>query len=235
MINELQCVQVSAPVCHQQAQSNPVFLQHPWTWTRSCWCSQIPWCIHRLQAQLQHTCWCSNQGSYSTCAFLSRNLSHCSRKIKETSYKTFVRPIAEYAASAWDPHTQRNIKKVEQIQCSSARFVTGNYDRTCSVTAMVQDLQWSTLADRRHISRLVMMYCIPYDLIDISWFQYLIPLTSRTRGHASRFLCPQCSSSIYFDSFFPCTTRDWNVLKSDPATSASLIAFKTAPRGNLTT
>ena len=74
----------------------------------------------------------------STRAFLSRNLSHCSRKIKETSYKTFVRPIAEYAASAWDPHTQRNVKKIEQIQRSSARFVTGNYDRTCSVTAMVQ-------------------------------------------------------------------------------------------------
>ena len=105
----------------------------------------------------------------STRAFLSRNLSHCSRKIKETSYKTFVRPIAEYAASAWDPHTQRNIKKIEQIQRSSARFVTGNYDRTCSVTAMVQELQWSTLAARRCMSRLVMMYHIWYDLIDINW------------------------------------------------------------------
>ena len=41
----------------------------------------------------------------STHAFLSRNLSHCSCKIKETSYKTFVGPIAEYAASAWDLHT----------------------------------------------------------------------------------------------------------------------------------
>ena len=170
----------------------------------------------------------------STRAFLSRNLSHCSRNIKETSYKTFVRPIAEYAASAWDPHTQRNIKKIEQIQRSSARFVTGNYDRTCSVTAMVQELQWSTLAARRCMSRLVMMYRIRYDLIDINWSQYLIPSTTRTRGHASRFLCPQCSSSIYSNSFFPRTTRDWNALKSDPATSASLVAFKTALRGNLT-
>ena len=171
----------------------------------------------------------------STRAFLSRNLSHCSRKIKETSYKTFVRPIAEYAASAWDPHTQRNVKKIEQIQRSSARFVTGNYDRTCSVTAMVQNLQWSTLADRRRISRLVMMYRIRYDLIDISWPQYLIPSTSRTRGHASRFLCPQCSSSTYSNSFFPRTTRDWNALESDPATSVSLATFKTVLRGHSTT
>jgi hypothetical protein len=51
----------------------------------------------------------------STRAFLQRNFNRCSRRIKEATYETYVRPIAEYAAAAWDPHTQRNIKKVEQV------------------------------------------------------------------------------------------------------------------------
>lgn len=170
----------------------------------------------------------------STRAFLSRNLSHCSRNIKETSYKTFVRPMVEYAATAWDPHTQRNVKKIEQTQRSAARFVTGNYKRTSSVTDMVQDLQWPSLASRRCMSRMEMMYRIRFDLIDITWSEYLTPLTSRTRGHASRFLYHHCSSNIYSNSFFPRTIRDWNILESDPAASPSLDAFKTALRGRLT-
>jgi hypothetical protein len=104
----------------------------------------------------------------STRAFLSRNISHCGRKIKSTSYKTFVRPIVEFASSSWDPHTQRNTKKIEQVQRSCARFVTGNYDYPSSVSTMVQELQWPSLATRRLHSRLLMMYRIRFDLIDIN-------------------------------------------------------------------
>ena len=39
-------------------------------------------------------------------AFLNRNIGHCRKNIKETSYKTYVRPIVEYSAAAWDPHAQ---------------------------------------------------------------------------------------------------------------------------------
>ena len=38
-----------------------------------------------------------------TRAFLSRNLSHCSQKVKEAAYTMFVRPSVEFASSAWDP------------------------------------------------------------------------------------------------------------------------------------
>ena len=36
--------------------------------------------------------------------FISRNLYDCLQKIKETAYKSFVRPNLEYASSVWDPH-----------------------------------------------------------------------------------------------------------------------------------
>ena len=78
----------------------------------------------------------------STRAFLQRNFSRCSRKIKEATYKTYVRPIIEYASTTWDPHTQRNIRKLEQVQRNSARYVTGNHDQRSSVTAMLNELKW---------------------------------------------------------------------------------------------
>ncbi len=34
-----------------------------------------------------------------------------------------VRPKLEYASSAWDPHQQNKIQKLERIQSKAARFV----------------------------------------------------------------------------------------------------------------
>ena len=164
----------------------------------------------------------------ATRAFLGRNLYHCSRKIKEATYKTYVRPILEYASASWDPHTQRNIKKVEQTQRSSARFVLGNYDRRASVTSMLNKLQWPSLESRRQQNRLTMLYRIRFNLVDINWTSYLAASSSNTRGHNSRFWTPYYSNHTYQSSFFPRTARDWNRLKKDPADFPTLDAFKSA-------
>ena len=165
-----------------------------------------------------------------TRAFLSRNLSHCSQKVKEAAYTMFVRPSVEFASSAWDPHTRRNIQKLEQVQRSSARFVVGDYQRTSSVSDMISSLNWPSLQDRRLNSRLVMMYKIYYNLVDIDWKKHLTLHSSTTRGHSSRFFIPHTSSSAYTSSFFPRTIRNWNNLPVDPAAYPSLDAFKSALR-----
>ena len=78
----------------------------------------------------------------NTTAFLRRNLSTCPRKVKDTCYRTFVRPQVEYVATVWDPYTTYNIRKVEAVQQRAARFVTGDYRYTSSVTVMTKSLSW---------------------------------------------------------------------------------------------
>ena len=117
---------------------------------------------------------------------LQRNFNSCSRKIKEATYKTYVSPIVKFATTAWDPHTQRNIRKLEQVQISSARYVTSIYDCRSSVTALLKDLQWPTLQSRRCQSRLAMLCRIRWDLVDIKWKQHLTESTSITRYHKHR-------------------------------------------------
>ena len=141
-----------------------------------------------------------------------------------------MRPITEYAAAVWDPHTQKNIRKMEQVQRNSARYVTGNYDPKASVTTMLSELEWPTLQSRRQQIRLAMLYRIRFGLVDIKWDDHLIPSTSVTRGHSCRFWTPVSSSHILSFSFFPRTSREWNTLKEDPSGFPSLDAFKTALR-----
>ena len=118
------------------------------------------------------------------------------------SYQTLVRPILEYASSAWDPHTQQNIDKLEAVQRRAARFVTWDYRTTSSVSDMVFNLGWETLQQRRTQAKLVMMYRITYVLIDISATTLLHPATHSTRGNSMRYLPPYCRTDTYRCSFF---------------------------------
>ena len=88
--------------------------------------------------------------------------------IKAQCYTTLVRPTLEYASSIWSrPSKKDSINKVEAVQRRAARFATGDYQRTSSVTAMLQQLQWQTLQSRRAYAQTVMMYRIVYNLVDI--------------------------------------------------------------------
>ena len=60
-------------------------------------------------------------------AFLKRNIYQCSTTIKSNCYKSFIRPILEYAAPVWCPFQQTQIYQIERIQYNMARFVMNDY------------------------------------------------------------------------------------------------------------
>ena len=88
------------------------------------------------------------------------------------------------SSSAWDPHTDRNTKKLEAVQRRAARFVTGDYRTTSSASDMISNLGWESLQHRRTEAKLVMMYRITFGLIDITATTLLHPATLNTRGNS---------------------------------------------------
>ena len=92
--------------------------------------------------------------------FCRRNLQVRNRTVKECAYKSLCRSTLEYCCSAWDPHLCGQIDALDQVQRRAARYVTGNYNNRASVTAMVSDLKWESLADRRTKTKLTMCYKI---------------------------------------------------------------------------
>ena len=161
----------------------------------------------------------------STRAFLARNIPRCCRKVKQMAYTTYIRPTVEYASPVWDPHTKRNTNKIEMVQRRCACYVTGNFDRTSSVTSMLNCLSWPTLEERRRQYRLAVMYRILHNQVDIHWQSFLTKTSSCTRGHSCRLFVPFCKNHVYATSFFPRTSKDWNNLTFDPADAPSLDIF----------
>ena len=161
----------------------------------------------------------------STRAFLARNIPRCCRKVKQMAYTTYIRPIVEYATQVWDPHTKRNTNKIEMVHRRCARYVTVNFDRTNSVTSLLNYLSWPTLKERRRQYRLAVMYRILHNQVDIHWQSFLTKTSSCTRGHSFRLFVPFCENRVYASSFFPRTSKDWNNLSFHPADAPSIDTF----------
>ena len=92
------------------------------------WLRQVPRCYHWLQIEFQYHIDSVAKKVNGTRAFLNCNLRSWSHSIRDSTYKTYIRPMFEYASTVWDPHIHWNINKLEQVQCHSARYVNGNHD-----------------------------------------------------------------------------------------------------------
>jgi hypothetical protein len=160
---------------------------------------------------------------------LRRTLHSCSKEVKITAYTSLVRPKLEYASSAWNPHTNRDITKIENIQRQAARFVYSDYKITSSPTLMLNQLKWQSLHDRRLISQATMFHKIINQ-------QVHIPLPSNIKilrqdrclryfGH-SQYTFPPPSVNAYQFSFYPSVIRVWNQLPTNITRAPTHQSFK---------
>ena len=145
--------------------------------------------------------------------FLKRNLSSCSVKVKESAYITIVRPILEYASIIWDPYQQVHINSLEILQRRSARWVCNDYSTYSSVTAMIEQLGWVTLRERRKVARLSFFHDVVYGSSVVDIPQHFLKTTRHTRHqHPLHFIHPSANTTAYQNSYFPRTISDWNLL-----------------------
>ena len=161
--------------------------------------------------------------------FLRRNLWFCTKAIKESAYKTLVRPILEYASSSWDPYRKGDILLIESIQRKAARFCMNDYKQLSSVSQMIKELEWDSLENRRRIARLQLLYKIINGEVGIKADTY-IQTNNRggrtTRGNSKRIQRVLIKKDVHKYSFFNRTAAEWNLLKEETVMSTSSTVFK---------
>ena len=135
-------------------------------------------------------------------AFLAKDIPRCCGEVKHMAYTTYIRPTVEYASPVWDPHTKRNANLIKMAQHWFSCYVTGNFDRTNSVTSLLNCLLWSTLEERWRQYCLAVMYRILHNQVDIHWQSFLTKTSSCTRGHRCQLFVPFCKNHVYASYFF---------------------------------
>jgi hypothetical protein len=154
--------------------------------------------------------------------FIRGNLSDCTKPVKASAYTTMKRPPLEYASTVWDPHSSAEIHKLEQVQRRVARLIHNNYTaRTPGcVTHMAQNLGWQPLQQRRYNNRLIVMFKIIHELVDVQT-DVIRTGDSRTRGSNGLYQ-PVAQKDVYKFFFFPRTIIEWNLLPASVADADKL-------------
>ena len=166
-----------------------------------------------------------------TLGLVRRTLGKCSQEVREVAYNTLVRPQLEYATSAWNPHTDRNCRIMESVQRQAARFVTRNYSREASVTAMLSDLSWDSLQCRRTLHQAEMFYKIQRGIVNIHIPRdiHLLQRPARNqRSHNHQLAYRQLATRVdcYLYSMYPRAIRVWNSLPVAAVTASNIQGFR---------
>ena len=154
----------------------------------------------------------------------SINISN--KSIKEKAYVSLVRPTLEYASSVWDPYQQNDIHRLEIVQRRAARYVTNLYHNTSSVSSMIEQLEWTTLQERRKHSRLLMMYKLKNNIVRVDASSKLIPNERPSRNNEQALRILSCKTTVRKDSFYPRTIKEWNTLPNCTVSAPSPESFK---------
>ena len=162
---------------------------------------------------------------------------HIMRKLKfkldrrslQTIYFSFIRPVIEYSDVVWDNCTLYEANELEIIQIEAARIVTGA-TKLVSIDSLYSETGWETLASRRKKHKLQLFYKMQNSLTP----DYLLSLVPENVGNNSAYNLRiarnlntiQARSQLYYKSFLPSVTRDWNGLSEGIRNSPSLSSFK---------
>ena len=164
----------------------------------------------------------------STLHLVARNFRNCSRHARSLAFTSLVRPKLEYCATVWDPYLERDKHALEMVNRRGARtvFNKGWRQSDVSPSALIKQLGWQTLAQRREEQRLCMMYKIAGGLIAIPPTRLQQP-TRTTRGHPRKFNLIASTTESVRNSFYLKTIPQWNNLTSDIVCAESFESFKT--------
>ena len=123
-----------------------------------------------------------------------------------------------------DKTKHRLVYHLEMVQRRAARWVTGRYHNTSSVSDMLRGLDWRSLEQRRVDSRLTILYKIRNHLVAIDENLYLQRGSGRREYQYRQLRADEDYTSF---SFFPRTVIQWNQLPSQICLAQSLDSFKT--------
>ena len=159
-------------------------------------------------------------------AFLWRNLQISQKYIKAKTYATLIGPQLDYVAADWNPWTGTKIDTIEGVQWRAARYVFRDYNRYWNPTAMMQQLGWHSLEQRRADNRLAFLFMCIHGLVAIDLSSDLVPQSRELRhGHSMSHITITDARNYINYSFLPRTIDQWNCLPEHIATSTCLDTF----------
>ena len=162
-------------------------------------------------------------------SYLRKLKYQLSRVTLDKLYCTYIRPLLEYCSEVWDGCNTADANRLEAVQLNAARIVTG-LPIFASLEALYFETGWETLAERRKMRKL----CLMYKIVNNESPSYLNDLLPNRVNETSKynlrnrhdFEIPFSRLCSFESSFLPSTLKIWNELDIEIRSSPTLLQFK---------
>ena len=152
--------------------------------------------------------------------FLSHNQNNLLR-----AYKTYVRPLMEYASSIW---AHSLITQIMALEATQKRFTKRLPNlNTLTYSDRLTTLNLQSLEHRRLIIDLILCYKIIHKNTSISFSDFFkFPYKISPRSHSLHLSIPRLKSNTHKSSFAYRIVSTWNSLPENIVTAPSSKHFK---------
>ena len=162
--------------------------------------------------------------------FLRRSLGGSPYNLREQAYTSLVRSLLEYSGAIWDTTVEDESHRLEMVQHRAARWARGAWG-IISITALLQDLNWHPLSDRRRDQRLTLFYklldgkTIDLDpaVLDINIHR---PNQRKTHSKNLKRVSGKDTHSPLWKGTVARTITQWNALPDLTVKAGSIATFK---------
>ena len=150
---------------------------------------------------------------------------HGIQKNLTRAFKTYVRPLLEYASSVWSPSHVMLINSLESVQRRFTKRLTG-MDQL-SYAERLDSLKLQSLEQRRLITDLTTCYNIIQGHTSLSSTDFFtLNHNTSLRGHPHRIVIPLTTTDLH-KHFFSCRIIvPWNSLPSPVVIAKTIGSFK---------
>lgn len=100
-------------------------------------------------------------------------------------YITFIRPVLEYASVVWDGCNMFDMDRLEKVQLSAARIVTG-LPILASTESLYTETGWEPLVSRRNKAKLITMFKIHTNQVPEYLSNIIPPVTKNVSIYHTR-------------------------------------------------
>ena len=146
--------------------------------------------------------------SFKFLGVIKRTFGPCKPEVKQTAYNMLIWPKLKYSSPIWNLQTFSQVKSLERVQYSAARFVKNDYRQNTNPADLITALGWPTLERRRIIKQATTFYKILNNIIEITPPPGLL---THSRIHG-QYVAPKCRINAMVFSFYPQAIRIWNVI-----------------------
>ena len=153
-------------------------------------------------------------------SFLSHNSSNLLR-----AYKTYIRPLLEYASSTWSPSLITQIMALEMVQKKFTKRIPDISD--LNYKDRLHSLKLQSLEHRRLICDLVLCYKIVHNNLCMTFTDlFKFPNITSLRRHSLQLYCPVLKSNLHKGSFAYRVISPWNSLPENIVCAPNSVTFK---------